>query len=265
MFKFFSNESEWDIFKSVIYSCEAIYTKSKKEQKLADKICNSIWNDNTDTRPDFITNDMMIEMFEVDDIVAKKKGRENPQRKADARALREVERLIQQFPEGTFADDLKIIAHGDTRYNPKSDNFIPDDSVSHHNYRAYLSNFQRICQKHLNSVEAYRKNYPNKKLGFLIVDDSTFYITRKQFQTNPISTKEAFLDYPFFDKNFMNLFITSKVDFVMWAFNNKYFYTSEFPHGEASPFPTIALISKDNYYTRYSKYFDVNSMVSLEE
>lgn len=73
MFKFFSNESEWDIFKSVIYSCEAIYTKSKKEQKLADKICNSIWNDNTDTRPDFITNDMMIEMFEVDDIVAKKK------------------------------------------------------------------------------------------------------------------------------------------------------------------------------------------------
>ncbi len=80
----------------------------------------------------------------------------------------------------------------------------------------------------------------------------------QQFQTNPISTKEAFLDYPFFDKNFMNLFITSKVDFVMWAFNNKYFYTSEFPHGEA-------LISKDNYYTKYSKYFDVNSMVSLEE
>ena len=47
--------------------------------------------------------------------------------------------------------------------------------------------------------------------------------------------------------------------------NNKYFYTSEFPHGEASPFPTVALISKDNYYTKYSKYFDVNSMVSLEE
>lgn len=32
MFKFFSNESEWDIFKSVIHSCETIYTKSKKEQ-----------------------------------------------------------------------------------------------------------------------------------------------------------------------------------------------------------------------------------------
>lgn len=111
-----------------------------------------------------------------------------------------MERLIQQFPEGTFADDLKIIAHGDTRYNPKSDNFIPDDSVSHHNYRAYLSNFQRICQKHLNSVEAYRKNYPNKKLGFLIVDDSTFYITRNNFKLILSQLRKLFLTIHFLIK-----------------------------------------------------------------
>lgn len=204
-------------------------------------------------------------MFEVDDIVTKKKGRENPQRKADARALREVEKIIQQFPEGTFANNLKIIAHGDMRYNPDKDSFSPDDSISHHNYKAYLNNFQRVCQKHLNNVEAYRKNYPNKKLGFLIIDDSTFYTTQNQFRAHRITSKEAFLNYPFFDKNFMKLFVTSKVDFLIWAFNNKYFYTTENPHGEKSLFPSVVLIGKDNYYSKYSKYFEVDSMVSLEE
>lgn len=265
MFKLFSSETEWDIFQSVIRSNSSVYAKSKKEQNLAKKVSQSDWTDNTDSRPDFITDDIMIEMFEVDDIVTKKKGRENPQRKADARALREVEQLIKQFPEEAFANNLKIIAHGDTRYNAIDDSFSPDDSKSHHNYRAYLKNFQRVSQKHLDSVEAYRENYPNKKLGFLIIDDSTFYITEKQFETQRVSTKEVFLTYPFFDKNFMKLFIKTKVDFIIWAFNNKYFYTNENPHGENSHFPLVAFIEKDNYYTKYSKYFDVDDMVSLEE
>lgn len=265
MFKIFSNDSEWDIFQSVIHNGEVVYTKSKKERELIIEISQSNWTDNTNMRPDFISDNIMIEMFEVDDIVIRKKGKDNPQRKADARALRTVENFIKQFPKGTFSDDLKIVARGDTRYNPQDESFTPDDSISHHNYDAYINNFQRICQKHLDSVEAYKKNYPNKRLGFLIVDDSTFYVNKKQLQSNQISSKKAFFTYPFFDKNFMNLFIKSKVDFVIWAFNNKFFYTKENPHGFPPIFPPAVLITQDNYYTKHSKYFDISLMVSLEE
>ncbi|MGC6770018.1 hypothetical protein [Enterococcus sp. LJL51] len=263
MFKMFNNETEWEIFQNVIQSNKPVFVKSKKEKLLLKKIKESEWNDNTSTRPDFIANDLMIEMFEIDDIVTTKKGKNNPQRKANARALRTVENWMSEFPEGTFHPNPVIIGNGDTRYNPETDSFTPDDSISHHNYGAYLNNFKRICQKHLDSVDAYKKNYPNKQLGFLIVDDSTYYVRKKE--TNRISTREAVFSLPFFDKNFMKLFIKSEVDFVLWAFNNKYFYTKEHPHGEESFLPEIVLLTKDNYYSKHSKRFDISSMMSLEE
>ena len=265
MFKFFNNDSEWDIFQYVVQSPKQIvYGKSFEERKLFEKIRNAKWIDNTNTRPDFISEDIMIEMFEIDDIVTTKKGKSNPQRKANARVLREVEEWLSQFPKETFIDAPLIIAQGDTRYNPETEDFTPDDSISHHNYQAYLNNFKRICNKHLKSIDAYRKNHPNKQLGFLIVDDSTYYASKK-FLNNRVTTKQEFLNFPFFDKNFMKLFVGSDVDFVIWAFNNKYFYTTEDPHGQNSAFPKIVLISKDNYYTKYSKNFDISSMFSLEE
>lgn len=262
LFKMFSNETEWEIFQNVIQFDGPVWAKYKNERLLFEKIQEANWKDNTITRPDFISDDLMIEMFEIDDIVTTKKGKNNPQRKADARALRTVENWMSEFPEGTFHDNPLIIANGDTRYNPETDTFTPDDSISHHNYQAYLNNFSRICQKHLNSVDAYKKNYPDKQLGFLIVDDSTCYVREKE--TTRISTREAVRNLPFFDKNFMKLLVKSEVDFVLWAFNNKYFYSEEYPHGEKSFLPEIVLLTRDNYYSKYSKRFEAGSMVSLE-
>lgn len=259
-----ASETEWDIFQNVIHDRElSIFAKSKKERLLFEKLRTSEWTDNTSTRPDFISDELMIEMFEIDDIVTTKKGKNNPQRKADARALREVEKWMGKFPEGTFRNDIQIFAHGDTRYNPEPDSFTPDNSVSHHNYQAYLNNFTRICQKHLDSVNAYRKNYPNKQLGFLIVDDSTYYIPKKR--TNGISRPEAFYNLSCFDKNFMSLFIKSEIEFVIWTFNNKGIYTQENPYGENHILPDVVLFTKDNYYSKHTKYFDITSMISLEE
>lgn len=263
MFKLFNSETEWDIFQNVIQLPHLTYTKSKKERILFEKIKECNWIDNTSTRPDFVSDNIMIEMFEIDDIVTKKRGKNNPQRKSDARALREVEEWLNQFPKEAFSENPLIIAQGDTRYNPENNTFIPDDSINHHNYEAYLNNFARICQKHLNNISDYRKNYPNKRLGFLIVDDATYYVTKKNM--DGITTREAFLNLPFFDKNFMKMFIKSEVDFIIWAFNNKYFYTTEKKYGETGILPELVVISNDNYYTRYSKYFDISSMFSLEE
>ena len=263
MFKMFNSDTEWDIFQNVIHCNKQVAVKSKKEKLLMEEIKKANWRDNTSTRPDFISDNLMIEMFEIDDIVTKKKGKNNPQRKANARAFRDVEEWMSKFPDGTFNDNLMVIAQGDTRYNPQTEEYTPDDSISHHNYQAYLNNFNRICQKHLDSVDAYKSNYPNKQLGFLIMDDSTYYM--KKNDTNRITTREAFLSLPVYDKNFMKLVVKSKVDFILWAFNNKYFYTEDHPHGEESFLPKIILLTKDNYYSKHSKTFDVHTMMSLEE
>lgn len=254
MFKFFNDDSEWEIFQNVITIDRVSFAKSKKEKTLLKEIKSIEWSDNTGVRPDFISDEIMIEMFEIDDIVYTKKGKNNPQRKADARALRTVQSLQEIFPK-----DVRIVAMGDIRFDPKTESYIPDKTEEHHNYQAYINNFRRICQKHLDGVKAYRENYPDKKLGFLIIDDATAYVPKN----SDMRISNVVYSLPFFDKNFMSLFVKSDVDFVLWAFNNKYVNVNG-DHGQNSYIPDLVLISKDNYYTKKSKKFVPDLMLSLE-
>lgn len=48
------------------------FCKGLKERELLEKIKDTDLHDNTDTRPDFISDGFMIEMFELDDIVTTK-------------------------------------------------------------------------------------------------------------------------------------------------------------------------------------------------
>ena len=264
LYKLFSDTSEWDVFQNILATESDIFAKSNEEKLLFQDLKSTEWTDNTNTRPDFVSDKFMIELFEVDDIVSTKKGKNNPQRKADARALRTITDYMKQFPEGTFHEDVKIIAHGDTRYDPVSDSYTPDDSISHHNYRAYLNNFTRIVQKHVDSIPAYRENFPDKKLGFMIFDDSTYYVPGHLYLSK-VTPKQMFLQMPFFDKNFMKLFIKSDVDFLIWAFENKYVYTDKNKYGSLPLVPQLAIISKENFYTKHSRYFFADNMISLEE
>lgn len=254
----FNDDSEWDIFQNIINIDSKLFARHKNERELLEKVKSANWSDNTNTRPDFISEDMMIEMFEIDDIITTKKGKNNPQRKADARAMRDVQKFIDEV--GGFREGIKVIARGDTRYNSETDSYDYERGDEHHSYQAYINNFQRICQKHLESVPDYRKNYPDKQLGFLIVDDATFYASKLQ-----MLPREVFGSLPFFDKNFMKLFVKSDVDFVIWAFNNKYLYTDKDHHGQNSFIPEVTLVMKDYYYNRFTKFFDIDKMKSLEE
>lgn len=253
MFKLFNDESEWEIFQNVINSSGILYAKSKSDKELLTKIRSMSWEDNTNNRPDFISDEIMIEMFEIDDIVTTKKGKKNPQREADARALRTVKNLNLDLTE-----NAKILAIGDTRFDPKTESYIPDKTEDHHNYQAYIDNFKRICGKHLDGVSAYKINYPDRKLGFLIIDDATMYIPKESKLM-----RDVFYSLPTFDKNFMSLFIKSEVDFVLWAFNNKYVYVNG-DRGQNSCLPDLVLVSRENYYTKKTRNYASNKMVSLE-
>lgn len=260
MFKVFNNESEWEIFQNVIQIHDLIYADSCEEKRLFKEIQTKKWIDNTDKRPDFISENIMIEMFEVADIVTGKKGKNNSQRKSDARALREFEEFIAKAR--VFNPNVKVLARGDTRYNSRTDTFTPDKTEEHHNYQAYINNFERICQKHLESMQSYREEYPDKKLGFLIIDDATVYISKNNISKGSI--KDAILSLPFYDKNFMRLFDKADVDFVIWAFNNKYLYIDG-DYGQNDYLPNIAVISKENFYNKYSRKNNPGIMYSLEK
>ena len=248
IFKMFNETSEWDLFQNIIQVKMRILARHKSEKMLFEEIMEAEWTDNTATRPDFISNNVMIELFEIDDIVTTKKGKNNPQRKADARALRKVNNYIEKVGSENFNPGQKIITRGDTRYNPETDSYEDDETENHHNYQAYIDNFQRVCRKHIDSIPAYRPDFPDKKLGFMIYDNSTYYASRQK-----INSREALLNLPFFDKNFMKLFVDSDVDFVIWAFDNKYLGTQDDPHGQNSPLPSVVVISKYYFYNRYSK------------
>lgn len=260
MYKLFA-DTEWDLFQNIISSRDTTYCKSRKEKELFSQVMEADWRDNTSSRPDFVSDELMIEMFEIDDIVTKKKGKSNPQRKADARAKRTVEQFIDEVFGENHRDEFTIIANGDTRYNPDDDSFTPDNTIDHHNYNAYIQNFQRICEKHLDSVSAYRENYPNKKLGFVIFDESTFYVPNGKMS---LQGRELLYLLPVFDKNFMKLLVKSDVDFVIWTFNNKYVYTQDDRHGQNIKLPEKILITRNNFYTKNTRCFIPSKMQSLE-
>lgn len=253
-FKAGNNSSEWDIFQRVLSNDIQWYTRSKYEKILHSKIASAQWFDNTESRPDFVSDDLLIEMFEVDDIVTTRKGKGNPQRQADARAERDVRKFIKEA--GCFNEDMEIIALGDPRFQPDTGKYVLDNTNDHHNYQAYVNNFHRICTKHLNNIAEYRALHPGKKLGFLIIDDATTYASELSYQ-------DAFNCLPFHDKNFMKLFIKSDIDFVLWAFSNKYIYSDS----QLSPhdlLPDVALISNDNFYCKRTRQFNPDSMISFE-
>lgn len=259
IFKMFSETSEWDLFQNIIHEKSKIRASHKSEKILFEEIKKAEWTDNTATRPDFISDNVMIELFEIDDIVTTKKGKNNPQRKADARALRDVQNFIEKVGRENFNPDLKIVARGDTRYNPETDSYEDEETEIHHNYQAYIDNFQRVCRKHIDSIPAYRTNFPDKKLGFMIYDNSTYYTSRQEMKP-----REALLNLPFFDKNFMSALVKSDVDFIIWVFDNKYLYTRNDRHGQNSFLPKLVIIEKDYFYSKFTKKFDVNAMFSLE-
>lgn len=61
MFKIFNDDSEWEIFQNVINLPHLKYAKSTSEKELLEKIKSMNWRDNTESRPDFVSDEIMID------------------------------------------------------------------------------------------------------------------------------------------------------------------------------------------------------------
>ena len=188
------------------------------------------WKNNSSSNlpPDFINekDSLMLEVMRIDD--HSRDGKKNPVLRREKEMHKELEQLgiLRMFPNAQ-----KVIC------NPVTD--LPTDED--HNYKNYYKSFQRTIRKHASKIETYRRNYPNKELIFLVMDETS----------------------GFFDKRFVSEFIDKDIDYLIWFMPYNYFETVE----SHEPLPHLVIYDvknlKNSVMMQYIDY-DENRMKSCE-
>ena len=207
------------------------------------------WKDNTKSKfpPDLINEEdsLMMEVMRVDD--HSPDGKKNPVLAKQRKMSEKIRPLLEQFPK-----DVRIIINAVTDLPTEKD----------HNYKFYYSSFQRTIRKHLSKLSTYRKNHPNKKMIFLVFDETTGNYFEKAFvQENQLIGRPHI---PFFDKRFLNEFIDSTIDYLMWYIP----YNHSETMGAQISLPRLTIIDIKNARNgvMLQKYeYDENKMISSEK
>ena len=162
----------------------------------------SRWADNSKSKfpPDLINEQdlLAMEVMRVDDHSSN--GKKNPVL-AKQRAMSEEARgLVEQMPN----------------HPPLIINAITDlPTERDHNYRFYYSSFQRTLRKHLSKLPQYKENYPNSKIIFCVFDETSgVYFERATAMSDFGAGGRIHL--PFCDKRFLDEFMESDLDYLMW-------------------------------------------------
>lgn len=141
---------------------------------------------------------------------------------------------------------------------------IPDMSkASENNYKLYVENFSWTVGSHVKKVANYRANHPGYKLGFLIFDEAPGYVVLKKRPDVIPHDKPIRVDglhWHFRDKNLIEVFLNSDVDFVVWMTPYK-----NLPRNPRC-FPTICIFDLSEKRKRRIKMIDyaVDEMQCLE-
>ena len=224
------------------------YKTARIIDKILDEEAISNWIDNSKSNlpPDLINekNSLMIEVMRVDD--HSRDGKNNP----TLARQREISREAQPFLE-QISNNARFIVNAITDLPTEED----------HNYMFYYSSFQRAMRKHLSKLEKYKKNHPNKKVIFLVLDETSGVYCEKV--PNKDNQFLARLHFPFFDNRFLNEFIDSDLDYLLWYIPYNHYKT----HGEHIILPRLILFDvknakKGDMLQRFN--YDETKMVSNE-
>lgn len=175
----------------------------------------------SDPPPDFFTDTYkyMMDVMRVDDHSYKnKKGKVvNPTNSH----IRDVEKEIIQSGIMELCPNAELIINAQTN--------LPTDED--HNYQYYYKNFTRVVEHHKKSIDLYKKNHPNYKVIFFIMDESSAYFVAENIDdvTKEKQIGEMILGRPhfhFWDKNFIKAFENSRIDYLIWYTPFKYVNSS---------------------------------------
>lgn len=175
------------------------------------------WHNNSKSQlpPDFINDfdSLMMEVMRIDDHSSD--GKNNPVLKKEKERYKELKSIMHLFPNAK-----------NVFCNPVTD--LPTDED--HNYKFYYSSFQRTVRKHSSKIEKYRMNHPNKKLIFLVMDETSGIYFEIQDKSSHLGRPHL----PFFDNRFLNEFIDKDIDYLIFYSPFNHFETlqhhDELPH-----------------------------------
>ncbi len=226
------------------------YLKTAKiiDDILSDEYLNK-WIDNTQSQfpPDFINEEdsLLMEVMRIDD--HSPDGKKNPDLSRQRSMRKEVGEVSEMFPNAK-------------RFFMNAVTDLPTDED--HNYKNYYSSFQRTVRKHLSKLDEYKKNYPNKKMIFLVADETSGIYIEAVGKKDMICCGRPHLI--FLDKRFVNEFIDSDLDYLILYCPYNYFNTIE--HHDELPQLTIFDIKhmKNNKSVELFDY-DEDRMVSSEK
>lgn len=163
----------------------------------------------SDPPPDFycVELKLMMDVMRVDDHAHKnKKGKiVNPLNARESAMQKELQEsgILDKFPN---VED--IICNAITDLPTEED----------HNYKFYKNNFIRTIEEHKRKIELYKQNHSDFKTIFFVMDESSPYMEAKN---KPKSYKEGdkILAKPHFwfeDSTFLDAFMNSKIDYLIW-------------------------------------------------
>lgn len=207
---------ELDSDQCFIFSDEEGSDNYLKTAKIIDDILNdeylNKWVDNTKSQlpPDFINEEdsLLMEVMRIDD--HSQDGKKNPNLSRQRSMLKEAETMKEMFPNAK-------------RFFMNAVTDLPTDED--HNYKNYYSSFQRTVRKHLSKLEGYKKNHPNKKMIFLVADETSGIYFESITKNDKYAYGKPHL--VFLDRRFINEFINSDLDYLILYCPYNHFNTIE--------------------------------------
>lgn len=208
-----------------------------------------------DPPPDYYNDSLhiMMDVMRVDDhsYLSDKGKLINPTNIKESKIQNELKKLGVL---NTFPNAKNIVVNAITDLPTNED----------HNYNFYLSSFSRVINKHLKSIPIYKENHPNYKTIFLILDESSGYISCKdENEKNALINNEGGKAIPhccYLDSNFIDILKESQIDYLIWFCPYKWWSSGKVD------FPMIATlnINRIDLIESSLKKYDSNLTISTE-
>lgn len=209
-----------------------------------------------DSPPDFYNdkNEIMMDVMRVDDHETKQKNKIiNLTHQKEGKAIKKI------------LNELGANINEDTMIIPNVCTDLP--TFEDHDYSKYLSCFERVINKHKDSIPLYKKNHPNYKTIFLIFDESSGYIESalKNINFEPQINQSVLGEIHLYclDRKFIKIIKDSETDYIIWFAPYKQYIL---PDKKCMPFPKGVIIDVNSINIDDKEFVDYNStlMVSSE-
>ncbi len=239
-----------DLFDVELNECCPLGDKNMTRIEEMEKILLSIINEdsfkknwydnskNTNAPPDFISENLSLcmDIMRVDDH-SQGKGK-NECRRLESKRHDELASIFNNYE--------RIYVNEQTGLEQNLD----------HNYSFYYKEFKRVIDKHIRRLKTYKNNYGTEKSLFLVADESSgTYYRRKKGNYGE-------LHIFFYDKRFVESFIDSELDYLIWFAPYKFFETIP-PKRE---YPTVVFYDIKGFRSRKNELIDYEeNMMCINE